>query len=669
MDKKDYIDAINEIEVSNELKNKTLEKIKEKRKYKRIYAISAAMIILVLAISIAIPINYNKNKVTPIEIVEENNGLPKIESFENLYNILNKNTDENYKAKQENLILEDSIGSTQNESIESNNSKEEQYNDYSNTNVQVQGVDEADIVKTDGEYIYYLSLNKVVIVNSSDSKNLKVTSEIKFEEESFYPNELFIAENKLIVIGTTGIYNKYLAVDMAYPTDTQEFTIAKVYNIENKNIPKLEREIQIEGSYISSRMIQDNIYLISNKYLYTYLFRNNKLENLNEEEYKPKYKDTAVGEEMKSIDYQDIYYFPESDDTSYLNIAVFSVNNNGPANIESYLGAGEQVYSSQNNLYITKTKYEYKDSKTSGYYDNYDVNTYIYKFALDKTNVIYRNVGSVPGEVLNQFSMDEKDGYFRIATTDRDNWNDETSKNNLYILNENLKKVGEIENLAKGEKIYSVRFMGNRAYMVTFKETDPLFVIDLSNVTTPKVLGELKIPGYSNYLHPYDDTHIIGFGENTKVDKYGNTISDGMKMALFDVSDPNNPQELYSVNIGGSGTYSEILYNHKALLFSKEKNLIAFPISISEDGESYHSKLRFQGAIVYELSLDKGFNLKGAIAHMKVKNGYEDYDYTKEVERIIYINGSLYTLSKSLIKSTNMNTMEEEGFVEIKTED
>ncbi len=669
MNKKDYIDAINEIEVSNELKNKTLEKIKEKRKYKRIYAISTAMIILVLAISIAIPINYNKNKVTPIEIVEENNGLPKIESFENLYNILNKNTDENYKAKQEELILEDSIDSTQNESIQSNNSKEEQYNDYSNTNVQVQGVDEADIVKTDGEYIYYLSLNKVVIVNSSDSKNLKVTSEIKFEEKNFYPNELFIAENKLIVIGTTGIYNKYFTVDMAYPTDTQEFTIAKVYNIENKNIPKLEREIQIEGSYISSRMIQDNIYVISNKYLYTYLFRNNKLENLNEEEYKPKYKDTAVGEEMKSIDYQDIYYFPESDDTSYLNIAVFSVNNNEPANIESYLGAGEQVYSSQNNLYITKTKYEYKDSKTSGYYDNYDVNTYIYKFALDKTNVIYKNVGSVPGEVLNQFSMDEKDGCFRIATTDRDNWNDETSKNNLYILNENLEKVGEIENLAKGEKIYSVRFMGNRAYMVTFKETDPLFVIDLSNVTTPKVLGELKIPGYSNYLHPYDDTHIIGFGENTKVDEYGNTISDGMKMALFDVSDPNNPQELYSVNIGGSGTYSEILYNHKALLFSKEKNLIAFPISISEDGESYHSKLRFQGTIVYELSLDKGFNLKGKIAHMQVKNGYEDYDYTKEVERIIYINDSLYTLSKSLIKSTNMNTMEEEDFVEIKTED
>ena len=415
-------------------------------------------------------------------------------------------------------------------------------------------------------------------------------------------------------------------------------------------------------------MIQDNIYLISNKYLYSYIFRNNKIEELNEEEYKPKYKDTVIGDEVKYLDYQDIYYFPESDDTSYLNIAGFNINNNEPANIESYLGAGEQVYSSQNNFYITKTKYDYKDNKTSGYYNNFDVNTYIYKFALEQSNVIYKNVGSVPGEVLNQFSMDEKDGYFRIATTDRDSWNDETSKNNLYILNENLEKVGEIENLAKGEEIYSVRFMGNRAYMVTFKETDPLFVIDLSDVTNPTVLGELKIPGYSNYLHPYDDTHIIGFGENTKVDKYGNTISNGMKMALFDVSDPNNPQELYSVNIGGSGTYSEILYNHKALLFSKEKNLIAFPISISEEEGNYYSKLKFQGAIVYELNLDKGFNLKGTIAHMEVKNGYEDYDYTKEVERIIYINDSLYTLSKSLIKATNINTMEEESFVEIETE-
>ena len=145
-------------------------------------------------------------------------------------------------------------------------------------------------------------------------------------------------------------------------------------------------------------------------------------------------------------------------------------------------------------------------------------------------------------------------------------------------------------------------------------------------------------------------------------------VTNGMKMALFDVTDPNNPKELYSVDIGEKGTYSEILNNHKALLFSKEKNIIAFPISISEEEGNYRTKLKFQGAIVYGLDLENGFNQKGTIAHMQIQDGYRDYDYTKAVERIIYINDSLYTLSESLIKSTNMNNMQEEGSVEIEIE-
>ncbi len=272
------------------------------------------------------------------------------------------------------------------------------------------------------------------------------------------------------------------------------------------------------------------------------------------------------------------------------------------------------------------------------------------------------------GEVLNQFSMDETDGYFRIATTDSENINAKTYSNSLYVLNENLEIVGNIENLAKGEKIYSVRFIGNRAYMVTFVETDPLFVIDLSNPESPTVLGELKIPGYSKYLHPYDETHLIGFGENTTTNSYGGVVTNGMKMALFDVSNPNNPKELYSLDIGERGTYSTILNDHKALLFSKEKNIIAFPISIYGEEENAN-RLKFQGAIVYGLDIEKGFTLKGTIPHMQVKNGYRDYDYTKVVERILYKDNSLYTLSKGLIKSTNMNTMKEEGSLEINTKE
>ena len=672
MKKQDYINAINEIEVGDELKRKTFEKVKSKKNYtKRIYTIATAMIVFVIAISIAIPLNNNKNTITPIEVIAENNGLPKVESFENLYNIIKNNSKGYYNGMAENAVISDAAtGTTETlNSAQSANKTEislKEEVDYSNTNVQVEGVDEADIVKTDGNYIYYITNDKVIIVNSQDEKDLKIVSEIEYKDNNFNPRELFIAENKLIVIGNLYENNSKsnVLVESMYPISNQ-MTVAKIYKTENKEKPELTREIKIEGNYLSSRMIGDDVYFIANKYMYSHLFRENEIEEMDEEYFKPKYTDTVLGNTEKCIDYSDICYFPESEDTSYLNIAGFNINNNEPANIETYLGAGEDIYCSENNLYITKVKYEYKDSKWYGYYNNYDVNTYIYRFKLEDSKVTYEAAGSVPGMVLNQFSMDEKDGYFRIATTDSDNWNNETDRNNLYVLNEKLETVGKIEGLAKGEKIYSVRFMGNRAYMVTFVETDPLFVIDLSEATNPVVLGELKIPGYSKYLHPYDENHIIGFGENTRINEYGGVVTNGMKMALFDVTNPTNPKELYSVDIGEKGTYSEILNNHKALLFSKEKNIIAFPVSISEEVGSYRTKLKFQGAIVYGLDIEKGFTLKGTIAHMQVQDGYRNYDYEKAVERIIYIEDNLYTLSKGLIKSTNMNTMEEQGALEI----
>ncbi len=674
MKKQDYIDAVNEIKASEELKRNTLEKItKSKKNYKWVYSLATAMVVFAVAISISIPMSKNKNVVTPIEVVQKNNGLPKVENFQNLYDMLNKtNNSFSYGMMEEGLVL-DSMATNSAVTKQENSAPETSGGaDYSKTNVQVEGVDEADIVKTDGEYIYYVSQNKIVIVNAKNENDLKIASEIKYENDNFYPNEIYILENKLAVIGTINEYNyneDYLVTDLMYPTTTNTYTVAKIYNITNKSKVILEREVALEGNYLSSRMIGETIYFIANKYLYRNLCRQYDKGEITENEFKPQYKDSVIGKSKNYIEFADIYYFPESEDKTYLNIAGFSIKNNEPANIQTYLGAGQNVYSSQNNLYISKTKYEYKDVKTNGYYNNFDLNTYIYKFKLDNSKIEYINVGSVPGEIINQFSMDEKDGNLRIATTDRDNWNSNTDTNNLYVLNENLEIIGQIEGLAKGEKIYSVRFMGNRAYMVTFVQVDPLFVIDLSEPTNPIVLGELKIPGYSKYLHPYDENHIIGFGENTTTTQYGTVTSDGMKMALFDVSNPTEPKELYAVDIGEKGTYSEILYNHKSLLFSKEKNIIAFPISISEEYSNYRTNLKFQGAIIYGLDLENGFTLKGQIAHMETEDGYRDYDYTKAVERIIYINNNFYTLSKGLIKSTNMDTMEEIDNLEIKIED
>lgn len=668
MKKKEYIDAINEFKVSRSLKSKTLEKVSKKKNYMKTYlALGASAFVFVMAISIGIsPINNNKNKVAPLEVVEQDEGLPKLENFENLYEIIKDKKTNYYEDGATLESVTDTVKSSNSSSSEERYLTNKENLDYSKTNVQVEGVDEADIVKTDGNYIYYISSEKIVIVDAKNSNDLKIVSEINYEEDNFYPSELYINNNKLIVIGESinNNYRKLVEVDSVYSYINKTSTIAKIYNIKDKNNAKLEREIQIKGNYLSSRMIGDNIYFIANEYIYSYWFRNKEISDIDENSLKPIYKDTVVSNEEKSIAYNDIYYFPDSEDTSYLIIAGFNVNNDEEVNIKTYLGAGEDIYSSQDNLYITRVKYEYKDSKLFDDYDSHEINTYIYKFKLENSKAKYINSGSVPGKVLNQFSMDEKDGYFRIATTDSENWRSETNTNNLYVLDENLKIVGKLEGLAKGEKIYSVRFMGNRAYMVTFVQTDPLFVIDLSKPEKPTVLGELKIPGYSKYLHPYDETHIIGFGENTKTNKYGGVVTDGMKMALFDVSDPNSPKELYSVDIGDKGTYSEILNNHKALLFSKEKNIIAFPISISEEGER-RSKLKFQGAIVYGLDLEKGFTLKGNIAHMEIKDGYKSYDSEKEVERIIYIKDSLYTLSRGIIKATNINTMQEESKIDL----
>lgn len=677
MKKQDYIDAMNEFEASSKLKNETIQKMtKKKTGSKLIYGLATVLVAFVIGISIAIPMNDNKNKVTPIEIIAENDGLPKVENFENFYSII-KNADNSYRYMDYDMVTldaETAVKATTNESVQENNAGGEgETTDFSKTNVQVEGVDEADIVKTDGEYIYYVKSNKIEIIKVNDTKKMELKSEIKYEDEKFYPLEVYISNNKLVVIGReTNYNNKLYTTDVDYFNgyygyrQSTTFTVARVYDIENKAKPKQIREVKIEGNYISSRMIDDNVYLVANKYINSYLISKREIDDLEEEDFKPCYMDTNISKELKCIDYTDIYYFPDSEDTSYLNIAGFSINNDEDLNIESYLGAGNEVYSSQDNLYVAMVKWEYKDSRIYGYYNNYDINTYIYKFKLDGSKVSYLAAGSVPGEILNQFSMDEKDGYFRIATTDSENWNSSSDKNNLYVLDGDLNVVGKIENLAKGERIYSVRFMGDKAYVVTFVETDPLFVIDLKDPTNPIVLGELKIPGYSSYLHPYDENHIIGFGEKTKVNEYGGVVTDGMKMALFDVTDPTNPKEMYSVDIGDRWTYSEILDNHKALLFSKEKNIIAFPVYIREETSDYRTLYKFQGAIIYGLDLENGFNLRGMITHKEDPEGYYTYDYDKNVERIIYIKDNFYTLSQGLVKETNMETMQEKSSLELK---
>ena len=512
---------------------------------------------------------------------------------------------------------------------------------FSKTNVQVEGVDEADIVKTDGNYIYYVTYSNVYIV---DSKKLEVVYKFNYENykdiqsddnEGFCPSEIYINGDKLIILGTSYKYENVKQADKKQDMLINSIFInhkqkaqAIVYDITNRKNPKEIRKVELDGKYNNSRMIGENIYFISTKYQYYY-------DNIKDDDLLPVYQDTAVSNTDKVIAYNDIAYFKDTKNFRYMLVAGFNINNKEEVNVETFFGANNTVYSSQKNMYISQTIY--KDGFSSS-----RIKSQIYKFNLDDSEVKLQGKAEIKGNLNNQFSMDEYEGNLRIATTDNSG---EKSTNQLYILDENLNQIGSLENLAKDEKIYSVRFIGKIGYIVTFKQIDPLFVIDLSDPTNPQIKGKLKIPGYSSYLHPYDETHIIGIGYNTKSNEFGGVTNANMKMSMFDVSDLENPKELFHVNIGSDYTYSDIIYIHKVLFYNKEKNLIGFPMTWRENSASKDAN----GFVIYKINIDKGFAKYGEV---KQKISYES-----NVDRIIYIRDTLYTLAETQILAYDLNTV------------
>lgn len=635
-------------EFINGIYEKYDEYLKEKKKrkqinIKRMVNMAAVVIILFSAI---IVLSERKETQVPQTIVsnegakQDKVNLETVGNFENFYKVIKEryNSDSMLEGESE-LILEDSTTNAERDS-ETKNSK---------TNTQVNNVDEADIVKVDGNYIYYVSNKKLVIIDAHTPEASEKISEINYKDTNFNPREVYVKGQKIIVIGNeydNSCKTEVISTEDVTATDIERVQESKpksgmrIYDISNIKEPKETRRVMIEGNYISSRMIEDNIYYVANKYIATSNIQKNKMEDLDEDKYKPVYQDTAVSQEEKCINYDLIYYFPETQDSSYLMLAGLNINNNEEAEIRTFLGAGQYIYSSEKNMYIATNKTTYGKG-----YEVLGGTTHLLKIELNNGKFNFKAECNIDGQVNNQFSMDENKDTFRIATTTGNIWVDETTANNLYILNDKLEEIGRVENFGKEEKIYSVRYVENKAYVVTFKQTDPLFVIDLSESTKPQILGELKIPGYSTYLHPYDDTHLIGFGYDTK-ENGTRVITNGLKMSMFDISDFNNPQELFKISIGDSKyTYSELLYNHKALLFSKEKNIIAFPL-YSSSGRKTNSR-----AAIYNIDLEKGFSLKGEISN--VTNKYEE-----NVKRIVFANDTFYTFSDSLVKVANMDTLE-----------
>lgn len=562
----------------------------------------------------------------------------------------------------------------------SSSSTEVSEKEHSTTNIQVENVDEADITKTDGNYIYSISEDKVIITNVMDPADIKIEAKIE-PTDDYIPEDIILYNNKLVIISTQ------------YISYSQSNTFVNVYDITTKSKPKLIEGYTLYEEYYTSRCINGKLFVIASGRLrkeddkiVAYYTENN---------------------EQKDIGLSNIKYLKRLKTNEQTIISNLDLNTNDEVKVNSYLFDVQNAYISEHNIYLLNEEYDdnsdflgeylkalFGPKGVIGYFkkiDDYDYDeyTHIYKFKIcDDGNIEFENETKVRGTTINQFSLDEYDENLRIGLYTYDG-------SRVVVFDKNLKQIGETSYLSKGEKMYSTRFIGNKAYMVTYKNTDPLYVIDLSNPLNPTVLGKLKIPGYSTYLHPYDENHLIGIGMQTEEKVYRNSsgkitstraIITGMKMALFDVSDVNNPIQISQTIIGDSRTTSAILTNHKALLFSAEKGIIAIPVnsypsdfeittsssdisSMVKSYTTYNENYTSEGYFVYNINLTDGFELKGVINHEKTNSSkYYGRYYMSKLLRGMWIEDNLYTISEDMIKVNKLEDLTPVSELKIKEE-
>ncbi len=535
--------------------------------------------------------------------------------------------------------------------------------EFSTTNIQVAGVDEADIVKTDGRFIYLASNNQLIIVEAYPPGKMKIVSST-FVEGSILG--LFVNGDRLLIFEDAGYYPKPVPEfdeRTVIPPPMSPGAYIKVYDITDRESPTLVREILLNGVYVNSRMIGDYVYVVASQPA-VYWVREEPEAVL------PTIYTDGKAEDVPAIE---IYYSDSSDIPAEYTVIV-ALNIQADAVEPEYevilTGYASTIYVSQRNIYLTMPSGDWWTGQGS---------TTIHRVSIDGSEIAIEANGEVPGTVLNQFSMDEYQGYFRIATTSYDAESSTTTANNVYVLDTDLDIVGMLENLAPGEHIYSARFIAGRCYLVTFKNVDPLFTIDLSSPEEPKVLGKLKIPGYSDYLHPYDENHLIGIGKETVEAKQEDFAwYQGVKISLFDVSDVESPKEVGKLVIGDRGTDSPVLRDHHALLFDKSRDLLVIPVLEAKIfPEKYpqgvtpemYGEYVFQGAYILNISPEEGISIKGRVTHVEDQEIYlksgEYIDQRFEIRRSLYIDDSLYTISDAKIKANNIWDLSETAKIDL----
>ncbi len=465
--------------------------------------------------------------------------------------------------------------------------------DYSSTTEQEEGVHEADVVKTDGEYLYILSDGILNIVDAVPADSMATLSTT---DVGGWGNEMYLVGNQVVTItepDSIAVYAEQ-AVDSMFAPGWyfEQTTVVTVIDASDPADPVVKSRTEIDGWVNTSRMIGTVLYLVvTNDLGFLDYDTTTELDTATKDaDLSAMLPDIVVeedGTETVNGDlttYEDYYRPVDADGLGMTSIITMDINSPADYDAQTVVGYPSNTYVSTEALYLTDSDYTYDGE--------FRETTDIYKFAFSGATTSLVAAGTVPGRVLNQYSMSEHNGYLRIATTVWSSgglFTDGSPSNAVYILQQNgtsMEKVGTLEGLAPGETIYSARFLGDKGYLVTFEQIDPLFTLDLSDPTNPKAVGELKVPGFSTLILPMGDDHLLTIGRDTS-EEFGWAFADGIRLSIFDVSDFANPQLAYHEVLGSTGTWSEALYNPKAFTYFSENDLIAFPAEMYEWGEVF----------------------------------------------------------------------------------
>ena len=442
--------------------------------------------------------------------------------------------------------------------------------DFSQTNVREAGVDEGDVVKTDGSYLYILKSSGSVRIVDIRGTKMKEIAKIQPEKLNESIEDLYLDGDRLMLVTTGYESSMEEAESDMYTVNRYQYTALTVYDITEREHPEMAGRITQEGDYRQSRKKGDYVYLLT--------------------QYSPSLGDSfedssvmpLVNEQKLAI--SDVYLPDQTSQSDYL--VASGINIQDPENVissKAIVSGAADFYMSSDNLFICNNNWN--DGKSS---------TEILRFDCVDGEITAGAMCELPGFLNDTFSLDEYQGYLRVLLTEDSNG----ESNSLYILDADMQVTGAIRDLADGETIRSARFMGTMAYFVTFRQTDPLFCADLSDPDNPQILSELKLTGFSSYLHPYGEHLLLGVGYEAEEETGSQT---GVKLSMFDISDPSQVEELDKYVIKGA-SYLPSDYNYKAILADGEKNLIGFVC----DGEylvfSYDEEKGFQNLLTYTMS-------------------------------------------------------------------